>query len=146
MQLNCLNYSSHDIGSDSNNPSQPHYTILGINAVFLAGLGLTAYRFRTAYYAYQEDLQKSHAIHNCFTNPIEFNRVINLCTRLGIALKEISIETLNDKLREVAEVLYQRQKCRLTFLCGNETKKLNRDLVNIILDLADMQPKLPYLS
>lgn len=113
---------------------------LAVSSVGISATMYFAYRWRQAYKAYQDELQKPHDLAT-FLNPNDLNQFINVADRLNLSLKDVQIENLIECLEMIANKLYLKQKCRLTFLNSELGLTLNQDVAKIILNYAELIPE-----
>jgi hypothetical protein len=125
--------------------------VLGPLGVIFA-VGLTAVVYGLARSSYKQNIAATLKLDEQLNDPVEANAIINITTRLNIAITpETTVAELIEKLEAKQEEINQSWKCRIAFLGGSlasSESSIHRffangalnDVKKIILNMADLTP------
>lgn len=125
--------------------------VLGPVGVIFA-VGLTAVVYGLARSSYKQNIAATLKLDEQLNDPVEANAIINITTRLNIAITpETTVAELIEKLEAKQEEINQRWKCRIAFLgasLASSESSIHRffangalhDVKKIILNMADLTP------
>lgn len=117
-------------------------SVLGLVSFLSLGAVYYSYReWKSAHEIYQHERSQLHDLASILKKPKHMNRIVNLTNRFNISLKDVKIENLIIFLNEIAEQLYLKRKCRLTFLNSDFTKELPEEIIQIIFQKAELMPE-----